>query len=142
MIPMVGQVTTAPGAKLHFDHADRAHCNSGNAHIIAGTAIQLADANPSMLCMRCLPAIRAAADTAIRAHAGGGISNQRIRPIEPLRRLRKAIRTPQEKAADELVRAKWLTTRTPKPGWKPSVFGQIAQGHADANQPTLFATAA
>lgn len=139
MIPMVAKVTTTPGARLHLDEAGHAHCGSGDGRTIDGTAIQLADANPSMLCIRCLPAIRAAADEAIRDAAGGGQSQFRRRSIEPLRRVRDAIRTDAEKAKADEVRARWQATRTPRPDWTPSVFGQIKAGHAAANQPALIA---
>lgn len=140
-IPMVGQVTTAPGAKLHLDETSHAHCGSGDGRIIDGTAIQLADANPSDLCLRCLPAIRVAADTAIRAHAGGGISNQRVRPIEALRRVRAAIRTDTEraKAIDFTARLAAHRSQAPARPFTPSAFGRIAQGHAATNQTALIA---
>lgn len=136
---MVARVTTTPGARLHLDENGHAHCGSGDGRTIDGTAIQLADANPDDLCRRCLNAIRNAADEALRDAAGGGQSQFRRRSIEPLRRLRDKIRTPEEIAKADATRAKWLATRTPRPDWKPSVFGQIRQGHADANQPALIA---
>lgn len=141
MIPMVAQVTYAPGARLHLDVAGQAHCGSGDRRTLCGTAIQLADANPADLCLRCLVAIRVAADTAIRAHAGGGISNQRVRSIEPLRRLREKIRTDEEKAKAIDFKARLAAHRAQAPAreFTPSVFGRIAQGHAAANQPALIA---
>lgn len=143
MIPMVGQVTTAPDAKLHLVDGDNGHCNAGDRRIITGTAVQLADANLDMLCRRCLVAIRVAADTAIRAHAGGGISNQRVRSIQPLRNLRAAIRTDVEKAKAIDFKAKIAAIRAQAPAreFTPSAFGRIAQGHAAANQPALIAAA-
>ena len=119
MIPMVAQVTTAPGAKLHLDEAGHAHCGSGDGRTITGTAIQLADANPTDLCMRCLPAIRVAADTAIRAHAGGGISNQRVRSIEALRRVRAD--DPHRSGAGEGHRLHRAARRPPRSGPGPPV---------------------
>jgi hypothetical protein len=140
-IPMVGQVTTAPDAKLHLINGDNGHCNAGDRRIITGTAIQLADANPDMLCRRCLVAIRAAADEELRNAAGGGRSQYRQRSVEPLRRVRDAIRTDAEKAKaiDFKTKLALIRAQTPQREYKPSAFALIKQGHADANQPALLA---
>lgn len=136
MTPMVAQVTTATGARLHLDNAGNAHCGAGNGRTIATTARPLADATPELLCRRCIKAIRAAADTAIASHAGGGQSQYRVRSIEPLRRVREAIRTDAEKVAAEAFQAKFarIVAQAPAREYKPSAFALIRQAHADANQ--------
>jgi len=133
MVTTVAKVTTSKGARLHLDNAGNAHCGAGNGRTIATTSKPLADANPDMLCRRCLPAIRAAADTEIRNAAGGGQSQYRTRSTQPLRNLRAEIRTPDEirKAAE--FAAKWEATKAAAPQWKPSKFAEMRAGYAHAN---------
>lgn len=134
MVPMVAKVTTATGARDHYDVAGNAHCGAGNGRTLATTTKPLADANPELLCRRCIKAIRAAADEAIADASGGGRSQYRGRSIEPLRRIREAIRTDAEKVKAAEFQAKFaaIAAQAPQREYKPSAFALIRQAHADA----------
>lgn len=135
MTPMVAKVTTATGARLHLDNSGNAHCGAGNGRTIATTARPLADAEASMLCIRCIKAIRAAADTAIANHAGGGNSQYRTASIAPLQKLRAKIRTAAEKVQAEEFQAKWaaIVAVAPQREYKPSAWAQMRDDFASAN---------
>lgn len=135
MSPMVAQVTTAPGARLHLDNAGNAHCGAGTGRTIATTARQLADATAERLCQRCIKAIRAAADQAIANHAGGGRSQYRTASIAPLQKLREQIRTDAEKVKAEEFQAKFaaIVALAPQREYKPSAWARMRDDFAAAN---------
>lgn len=130
----VAKVTHTKGARLHLDNNGTAPCGSGRGRTIATTAKPLANADHTKLCRKCLPALRAAADTEIADYAGGGHSQYRTRSKAALQKVREQIRTPQEIARAEAFAAKWEQIKAAAPEWKPSKFAEMRASYAHANE--------